>query len=95
MQGAARARVQRRLVERVVPPGEVLAAAQELARALAARAPVALRYAKEAIVRGLELPLAEGLQLENDLATLLRTTEDRLEGARAFLEKRSPRFTGH
>jgi len=83
------------LVERVVPPGEVLAAAQELARALAARAPVALRYAKEAIVRGLELPLAEGLQLENDLATLLRTTEDRLEGARAFLEKRSPRFTGH
>ena len=83
------------LVERVVPPGEVLAAAQELARALAARAPVALRYAKEAVVKGLELPLAEGLRLENDLATLLRTTEDRLEGARAFLEKRSPRFTGH
>ena len=82
------------LVERVVPPGEVLAAAQELARALATRAPVALRYAKEAVVRGLELPLAEGLQLENDLATLLRTTEDRLEGARAFLEKREPRFTG-
>ena len=82
------------LVERVVPPGEVLAAAQELARALAARAPVALRYAKEAVVKGLELPLAEGLRLENDLATLLRTTEDRLEGARAFLEKREPRFTG-
>ncbi|OGL03101.1 MAG: hypothetical protein A3D33_05685 [Candidatus Rokubacteria bacterium RIFCSPHIGHO2_02_FULL_73_26] len=82
------------LVERVVPPGEVLAAAQELARALAARAPVALRYAKEAVVKGLELPLAEGLRLENDLATLLRTTEDRLDGARAFLEKREPRFTG-
>jgi len=82
------------LVERVVPPGEVLAAAQELARALAARAPVALRYAKEAVVKGLELPLAEGLRLENDLATLLRTTEDRLEGAKAFLEKRAPRFTG-
>ena len=82
------------LVERVVPPGEVLAAAQELARALAARAPVALRYAKEAVVKGLELPLAEGLRLENDLATLLRTTEDRLEGAKAFLEKRTPRFTG-
>ena len=82
------------LVERVVPPGEVLPAAQELARALAARAPVALRYAKEAVVKGLELPLAEGLRLENDLATLLRTTEDRLEGAKAFLEKRAPRFTG-
>jgi len=82
------------LVERVVPPGEVLAAAQELARALAARAPVALRYAKEAVVKGLELPLADGLRLEQDLATLLRTTEDRIEGAKAFLEKRKPRFTG-
>jgi enoyl-CoA hydratase len=82
------------LVERVVPAGEVLAAARELARALAAKAPVALRYAKEAVVKGLELPLAEGLRLENDLSTLLRTTEDRLEGARAFLEKRPPRWTG-
>jgi enoyl-CoA hydratase/carnithine racemase len=82
------------LVERVVPAAEVGAAAHELARALAAKAPVALRYAKEAVVKGLELPLADGLRLENDLATLLRTTEDRVEGARAFLEKRTPRFTG-
>ena len=66
----------------------------ELARTLAAKAPVALRYAKEAVVKGLELPLADGLRLENDLATLLRTTEDRIEGAKAFLEKRKPRFTG-
>src|SRR3989442_1140315 len=58
------------------------------------RAPVAPRYAKEAVVKGLELPLAGGLRLENDLATLLRTTEDRLEGARAFLDKRKPRWTG-
>ena len=55
---------------------------------------MALRYAKEAVVKGLELPLADGLRLENDLATLLRTTEDRIEGAKAFLEKRKPRFTG-
>ncbi len=82
------------LVERVVPAAEVTAAAHELARALAAKAPVALRYAKEAVVKGLELPLADGIRLENDLATLLRTTEDRVEGARAFLEKRKPRFTG-
>jgi enoyl-CoA hydratase len=82
------------LVERVVPAGQALAAAMELARTLAARAPVALRYAKEAVVKGLALPLADGLRLENDLATLLRTTEDRLEGARAFLEKRAPRWTG-
>jgi len=82
------------LVERVIPATDVLAAARELARALAEKAPVALRYAKEAVVKGLELPLADGLRLENDLATLLRTTEDRVEGAKAFLEKRKPRFTG-
>jgi enoyl-CoA hydratase len=82
------------LVERVVPPGEVLPAARQLARALADKAPVALRYAKEAVVKGLELPLAEGLRLEGDLSTLLRTTEDRLEGARAFLEKRRPKWQG-
>jgi enoyl-CoA hydratase len=82
------------LVERVVPTGEALKAATELARSMAAKAPVALRYAKEAVVKGLELPLAEGLRLEGDLSTLLRTTEDRLEGAKAFLEKRAPRWTG-
>ncbi len=82
------------LVERVVPAGETLAAASELARTLAAKAPVALRYAKEAVVQGLELSLADGLRLENDLSTLLRTTEDRVEGARAFLEKRRPNWKG-
>jgi enoyl-CoA hydratase len=82
------------LVERVVPAGEALSAAQALARTLAEKAPVALRYAKEAVVKGLGLPLEDGLRLENDLATLLRTTEDRVEGAKAFLEKRKPRFTG-
>jgi enoyl-CoA hydratase len=46
------------------------------------------------VVKGLELPLADGLRLEHDLSALLRTTEDRLEGARAFLEKRRPRWTG-
>jgi enoyl-CoA hydratase/carnithine racemase len=82
------------LVERVVPPADVLSAALGLARTMADKAPVALRYAKEAVVKGLELPLADGLRLEGDLSTLLRTTEDRAEGARAFLEKRKPRWTG-
>src|SRR5262249_29059291 len=70
------------------------AAAQALAKMLAERAPVAMRYAKEAVVKGLGMSLEDGLRLENDLATLLRTTEDRIEGAKAFLEKRKPRFTG-
>ena len=65
-----------------------------LARTMAEKAPVALRYAKEAVVGGLGLPLDDGIRLENDLATLLRTTEDRVEGAKAFVEKRKPRWTG-
>ncbi len=82
------------LVERVVPVAELLSSAQALAKSMAEKAPIALRYAKEAVVSGLELPLADGLRLENDLATLLRTTEDRVEGARAFVEKRKPKWSG-
>ena len=81
------------IVERVVPNAELMSSAMELARTLAGKAPVALRYAKEAVVKGLELPLADGLRLENDLSALLRTTDDRAEGARAFIEKRKPRWT--
>jgi enoyl-CoA hydratase/carnithine racemase len=65
-----------------------------LAQTIVARAPLAVKYAKEAVVRGLELPLEEGLKVENELSILLRTTEDRMEGARAFKEKRPPRFKG-
>ena len=82
------------LVERVVPVAELIPAAQGLARQIADKAPIALRYAKEAVVGGLGLPLADGIRLENDLTTLLRTTEDRVEGARAFVEKRKPNWTG-
>lgn len=82
------------LVERVVPVGEALTAATELARTIAGKAPIALRYAKEAVVKGLGMALEDGLRLEGDLSTLLRTTEDRVEGAKAFLEKRKPRWTG-
>jgi len=82
------------LVERVVPVAELPSAALALARTIAEKAPVALRYAKEAVVGGLGLPLEDGIRLENDLATLLRTTEDRVEGARAFVEKRKPRWMG-
>jgi len=82
------------LVERVVPVAELMSAAQTLARQIADKAPIALRYAKEAVVGGLGLPLADGIRLENDLSTLLRTTEDRVEGAKAFVEKRKPQWTG-
>jgi enoyl-CoA hydratase len=82
------------LIERLVPAGESLKAAQEFATLLAAKAPVALKYAKEAVVKGLALPLEDGVRLEGDLSVFLRTTEDRLEGAKAFLEKRKPRWVG-
>ena len=81
------------LIEHIMPTTEIHAATQTLARTLAERAPVAMRYAKEAVVKGLGMSLEDGLRLENDLATLLRTTENRLESAKAFLEKRKPRFT--
>jgi len=82
------------LVERVVPVAELMPAARALAQQIADKAPIALRYAKEAVVGGLGLPLADGVRLENDLSTLLRTTEDRVEGAKAFVEKRNPKWTG-
>jgi enoyl-CoA hydratase len=82
------------LVEQVVPHNQLMAAVEALAQTIISRAPLAVKYAKEAIVRGLELPLDEGLKVEAELSILLRTTEDRLEGARAFKEKRPPQFKG-
>ncbi|GAA5234570.1 enoyl-CoA hydratase/isomerase family protein [Verticiella sediminum] len=82
------------LVEYVVPRTELLARAVALAAQMAAHAPVAVRTAKAAIQRGAALPLADGLLLEQDLATFLYTTEDAKEGPRAFLEKRTPVWRG-
>ena len=65
-----------------------------MAKTMAAKGPIALRYAKEAVSKGLDLTLEQGLRLESDLYLLLHTTEDRTEGIRAFLEKRSPQFKG-
>ncbi len=82
------------LVEQVVPHDQLKLAVEDLAQTIVSRAPLAVKYAKEAIVRGVELPLTEGLKVEAELYTLLRTTEDRMEGARAFQEKRPPQFKG-
>lgn len=82
------------LVEQVVPHDQLKLAVEDLAQTIVSRAPLAVKYAKEAIVRGVELSLTEGLKVEAELYTLLRTTEDRMEGARAFQEKRPPQFKG-
>jgi enoyl-CoA hydratase len=82
------------LVNAVTPAGEVRARAEELAGRIAAQGPLAIRYAKEAIARGLEMPLDDALRYETDLTVILQTTADRDEGVRAFIEKRPPQFRG-
>ncbi|HZV48760.1 MAG TPA: enoyl-CoA hydratase-related protein [Candidatus Dormibacteraeota bacterium] len=82
------------LVNRVVPAEVTVAVAVDLARQLAARAPLALRLAKEAVNRALETPLSEGLAAERKSFYFLFATEDQKEGMRAFLEKRRPEFKG-
>lgn len=83
------------LVSRVAAEGE---SAVDLARKVAAiisgRGPIATRLGKEAIWRGLAMPLEQALRFETDLTLLLQTTKDRAEGVRAFLEKRAPTFEG-
>ena len=82
------------LVSAVVPPERLLAEAEAIASRIAERGPLAVRYAKEAIARGLEMPLEQALRFETDLTIILQTTEDRAEGVRAFLEKRNAEFKG-
>ena len=67
---------------------------EAVVKLIVTKGPVALKLAKEAISRGLESSLEEGLGLEIDLYSLLQTTDDRREGIQAFLEKRQPKFKG-
>lgn len=69
-------------------------AARELALGLAAKPPAAMACAKEAVRAGWDMDLTRGLAFERDLFTFLSATEDRLEAAAAFREKRAPSFTG-
>jgi enoyl-CoA hydratase/carnithine racemase len=80
------------LVSRVVPGKELMPEAEALARDVAAKGPIALKFIKEAVNKGLDLTLEQGLRLEADLYFLLHTTKDRTEGITAFLEKRPPKF---
>lgn len=82
------------LVNQVMPREGLASKTQELASRLAAHAPIAARYAKEAILKGMDMTLEQGLRLEADLSIILQTTEDRAEGLAAFLERRPPRFKG-
>ena len=82
------------LLAAVVPPARLMAEADAIAVRIAERGPLAVRYAKEAVSRGIEMPLEQALRYETDLTVILQTTEDRAEGVRAFLDKRKPEFKG-
>ncbi|HYL60818.1 MAG TPA: enoyl-CoA hydratase/isomerase family protein [Candidatus Acidoferrales bacterium] len=65
-----------------------------VAEAILSRAPLAARLVKDAVRKGYDMTLEQGIRLEEDLYALLQTTADRAEGVRAFLEKRKPLFRG-
>ena len=82
------------LVNRVVAANELSAAARALASQIVAAAPIASRFAKEAVTAAGDMTLEQGLRLEADLSIILQSTSDREEGLLAFREKRVARFLG-
>ncbi len=78
------------LVNKVVPPEQVMPTAKEWAEVICQAGPLAVRAAKEAMIRGSSLPLEDGLQLESSLFNRIMDTEDYAEGIAAFNEKRRP-----
>lgn len=82
------------LVNKVVPSAELLPTAQALADKINENGPLAVRAAKEAAYRGIEMPLNEGFRFETLLISQLRQSEDAWEGPLAFAEKRKPNYKG-
>jgi enoyl-CoA hydratase len=82
------------LVNQVVPYSELIAAGEKMAGSFLKGAPLALRYIKEAIYKGSEMTLEQGLRYESDLQSMVMQTEDAKEGPRAFVEKRPPNWKG-
>jgi len=82
------------LVNRVIPAAQLGTEARTLARTLASKPPVAVRYILDAVASGLDMSFADGQDYEATLFGLVATTEDMREGTKAFLEKRKPTFQG-
>jgi enoyl-CoA hydratase len=90
----AREALQFGLISRVVPPEHFFDEALKVAKTMAAKGPVALRLAKDAVLNSFETNLAEGLEYERKVFYMLFATDDQKEGMRAFMEKRRANFTG-
>jgi len=82
------------LVNHIYEPAELIPAAEAIAKKIIANGPLAVKFAMEAIERGVEMPLEEGLFLEATLFGVACATEDMREGTKAFLEKRPAQFKG-
>ena len=82
------------LVNEVVPAAELIPRAEAIAAKIIANAPLAVQYAMEAVNKGMEMNLAEGLYLEATLFGVCCATEDKTEGTTAFLQKRQAQFKG-
>ena len=82
------------LVNEVLPTAELIPRAEAIAAKIIANAPLAVQYAMEAVNKGMEMTLAEGLYLEAVLFGVACATEDKNEGTKAFLEKRAAQFKG-
>jgi enoyl-CoA hydratase len=82
------------LVNEVVPVQELISRAEAILKEIAANAPIAVRYALDAVNKGIEASQSEGLALEASYFGLSAGTEDKREGTSAFLEKRLPQFQG-
>jgi len=86
--------LKRGLINIVVPPERVVEESLAVAREIASKSPLAIRLAKEAVLKSLETPLREGLEFERKNFYLLFASADQKEGMRAFLEKRKPVWKG-
>jgi len=82
------------LINHLVPAGEAVAKAREIADTIAQNGPVAVRQAKKAMAWGSEVDLETGMRLSIEAYNITVNTEDRLEGVRAFNERRPPAFQG-
>jgi enoyl-CoA hydratase/carnithine racemase len=83
------------LANKVVPPAMLMPEAMKIAESICEAAPLAVRTAKECMLRGISMSLEDGLRLEDDFQTYVMSTRDFEEGLSAFREKRKPKYAGN
>jgi enoyl-CoA hydratase len=82
------------LINEIVPAADLITRAEAILKRIASNAPIAVKYALDAVNKGLETSQSEGLALEASYFGLCAATEDKAEGTSAFLQKRAPQFKG-